>query len=300
MASCGSACRPGVNESDTNANLRHRPPSTVDPRSTRGRLAADLGPHPLRYRRSWARSTWIRGPWVSVGPASLDSGTSYWHDSGMTPTPDDARYSLTELADLAGVTPRTVRYYLASGLLPAVGVSGPGAKYGDDHLDRLRVIRRLQREHLPLAEIRRRLAELDGATIHDLAGTEAPATPGDSALEYIRGVLGVASSGISGGQPRTPSLMRFMRSVPAPLTGPFAESPRFKTVAIPPPTAPAHATAEPPAEYHSTPTNAERSQWERIVLAPDVELHVRRPSSRIKNKGIERLVTIARELLEED
>ena len=39
---------------------------------------------------------------------------------------DDDRYSLTELADLAGVTPRTVRYYLAQGLLPAVGQSGPG------------------------------------------------------------------------------------------------------------------------------------------------------------------------------
>ena len=43
--------------------------------------------------------------------------------------PDDDRYSLTELADLAGVTPRTVRYYLAQGLLPAVGQSGPGSKY---------------------------------------------------------------------------------------------------------------------------------------------------------------------------
>ena len=32
--------------------------------------------------------------------------------------PEDERYSLTELADLAGVTPRTVRYYLAQGLLP--------------------------------------------------------------------------------------------------------------------------------------------------------------------------------------
>ncbi|MFP5342808.1 MAG: MerR family DNA-binding transcriptional regulator, partial [Candidatus Limnocylindria bacterium] len=27
------------------------------------------------------------------------------------------RYSLTELADLAGVTPRTVRYYINQGLL---------------------------------------------------------------------------------------------------------------------------------------------------------------------------------------
>jgi hypothetical protein len=61
----------------------------------------------------------------------------------MTPSnPQDARYTLTELADLAGVTPRTVRYYLAQGLLPSVGTAGPGAKYGDAQLARLRLIRR--------------------------------------------------------------------------------------------------------------------------------------------------------------
>ncbi len=44
----------------------------------------------------------------------------------------------------------------------------------------------------------------------------------------------------------------------------------------------------------------ERSQWERIVLAPEIELHVRRPLSRTQNKQVDRLLAIARELLEED
>jgi hypothetical protein len=44
----------------------------------------------------------------------------------------------------------------------------------------------------------------------------------------------------------------------------------------------------------------ERSQWERISLGPDVELHIRRPLMRAQQKGVDRLVTIARELLEED
>jgi hypothetical protein len=44
----------------------------------------------------------------------------------------------------------------------------------------------------------------------------------------------------------------------------------------------------------------ERSQWERIVLESDVELHIRRPLVRAQNKQVDRLVTIARELLEED
>ena len=61
----------------------------------------------------------------------------------MSPTnPEAALYTLTDLADLAGVTPRTLRYYLSQGLLPAVGASGPGAKYDDSHLARLRLIKR--------------------------------------------------------------------------------------------------------------------------------------------------------------
>ena len=168
--------------------------------------------------------------------------------------PDDDRYTLTELADVAGVTPRTIRYYLGQGLLPAVGQSGPGVRYGSGHLARLRVIRRLQVEHLPLAEIRRRLQALDEAAIFDLAGSE-PTPPTDSALDYLRSVL----------------------------TGPGLQS----SAAPSAPAAPAGAPIE-------------RSQWERIVLAPDIELHLRRPLSRSHNKQVDRLVTIARELLEED
>jgi DNA-binding transcriptional MerR regulator len=177
--------------------------------------------------------------------------------------PTDDRYSLTELADLAGVTPRTVRYYLAQGLVPAVGQSGPGSKYDTGHLARLRLIRRLQTEHLPLAEIRRRLDDLGDEDIRDLAGDEEPAAPVGSALEYLRTVLGTGASRVA------------ERPAPA-----YASTPAA------PPEAPA--------------TRMERSQWERIVLAPDIELHIRRPLPRAQNKRVDRLVTIARELLEED
>jgi hypothetical protein len=48
------------------------------------------------------------------------------------------------------------------------------------------------------------------------------------------------------------------------------------------------------------PQAPDRSQWERIALAPDVELHIRRPLTRSLNKAVDRLITIARELLQED
>ena len=99
--------------------------------------------------------------------------------------PTENEYSLQDLADLADVSPRTIRYYVAQGLLPSPGQVGPGARYTDGTLARLRLIRRLQREHLPLAEIRTRLAGLDNETIASLVELEAPRPPESSALDYI-------------------------------------------------------------------------------------------------------------------
>jgi DNA-binding transcriptional MerR regulator len=195
--------------------------------------------------------------------------------------PTDPRYSLTELADLAGVTPRTVRYYMSQGLLPSPGASGPGAKYDDTHLGRLRLVRRLQREHLPLAEIRQRLEGLDDTAIATLA--EAPAAvpdPQDSALDYIRRVLGPPQV--------QPNRHLAMKQLPLRAYSLAAEP--VSDVPIP------NALSVEPAPGR----NFERSQWERIPLAPDIELHVRRPLPRPLAKQVDRLVSIARDLLEED
>jgi DNA-binding transcriptional MerR regulator len=196
------------------------------------------------------------------------------------------RYSLTELAGLAGVTPRTVRYYVSQGLLPSPGAVGPGAKYDDGHLDRLRLIRRLQREHLPLAEIRGRLANLDDATIASLAEAP-PALAEDSALDYIRRVLAPKQA---------------LAAAPQPAAAPPARAMLAREFAGAPPAfaPPRHLLRSMPAPEPATPPPLERAQWERITLAPDIELHVRRPLQRPLSKKVDRLVSVARELLEED
>lgn len=200
--------------------------------------------------------------------------------------PDDERYSLTELADLGGVTPRTVRYYLGTGLLPAVGPSGPGSKYGVGHLARLRLIRRLQAEHLPLAEIRRRLDDLGEVEIRDLAAQERPAPPQDSALDYLRTVLG---------DPRALPLAATPASAAAPAARRALSGSAAAAVAVG-----ESAARVAPVNEGSSPSVVERSQWERITLGPDVELHIRRPLARAQQKQVDRLVAIARELLEEE
>lgn len=75
-------------------------------------------------------------------------------------------YKLDDLAREAGTSPRTVRYYVQRGLLPAPAFRGKDTAYGREHLVRLRAIRRLQEAHLPLDAIaveleRRSLAELE-------------------------------------------------------------------------------------------------------------------------------------------
>jgi uncharacterized ParB-like nuclease family protein len=137
----------------------------------------------------------------------------------------------------------------------------------------LKLIKLLQKEHMPLSEIRRQLESLDDAKVQALvrehSSRKQPAN--SSAVDYIRSVL---------------TGTRHLASQPA-------ASNLFRS-----------QTAEPAIEdrnaAYSTHRPAERSQWERVVLAPDVELHIRRPLSRSQNRKIEALIQHARETLKEE
>ncbi|MFF1508724.1 MerR family transcriptional regulator [Streptomyces sp. NPDC058326] len=70
----------------------------------------------------------------------------------------DGLWSIGELAERAGVTVKTVRYYSDRGLLPAAGRSSGGhRRYGPQALERLRLIRSLRALDLPVAEVERAL-----------------------------------------------------------------------------------------------------------------------------------------------
>ena len=71
------------------------------------------------------------------------------------------RIKIGELADRAGVSRRTIRFYIARDLLPPPLRVGRGAVYGPEHLERLQRIRDLQEEGLTLREIGRVLAGAD-------------------------------------------------------------------------------------------------------------------------------------------
>lgn len=136
-------------------------------------------------------------------------------------TTNEREYTLDELSTAAGVTPRTVRYYIAEGLLPPAVSVGRNSSYGQEHMDKLLAIGTLKEMYLPLKEIRRRLNTLTLEQLRDpaqLAAQVAPsapeprfstqsalaAEPEDSAADYLQRHA-----------PRSPQPMRAPAPAPA-------------------------------------------------------------------------------------
>ena len=186
--------------------------------------------------------------------------------------------TLAELVALSGLPSRTIRYYVAEGLVPSPGKYGRASRYPESTLDRLVLIARLRDAHLPLAEIRTRL---DGLTDDEAAALlAAPPEPpaAGSAIDYIRSVLEPsAARPLEAELPLSSAL-----DMPTFLRRPSQVEPAGSDPAVP--------------AYPSW----GRSQWERIPLGAGIELHVRRPLTRRENRTVERLIAFARQLQRED
>ncbi|WP_243367634.1 MerR family transcriptional regulator [Fundidesulfovibrio soli] len=72
---------------------------------------------------------------------------------------DERTFDIDELASLAGLPRRTVRYYIQEGLVDRPEGSRKGATYGSRHLEQLLAIRRWRDSGLSLERIRQLLAE---------------------------------------------------------------------------------------------------------------------------------------------
>jgi DNA-binding transcriptional MerR regulator len=217
-------------------------------------------------------------------------------------------YGLADLARLADVTPRTIRYYVAQGLLPSPDAAGPATRYSEGHLARLRLIRRLQRDHLPLAEIRERLEQMsDVDVVQELAamGGPSPSLPApvdpDGTVGYIRNLME---------QARIQPNIHLAAEPRAQLAGPPAATPRARLAlraadvggwadAPAPAASPATPIVSPPTESPPL-SRPSRSTWERLAITPDIEIHVRRPLKPLDNKRADHLERYARELFHDE
>jgi len=182
-------------------------------------------------------------------------------------------FDIKELSERARVTPRTVHFYVQQGLLPPAGAPGPGARYSEGHVSRIRLIRLLQKQHLPLSEIAKRTKGLTDEQVDALlVETKQRRTEArGSALEYIRSVLAEP------GTPRAESV-RDSQALYGRPSGALAG---------------AHQSSSP------APAASARSQWERFTLADGMELHVRRPLSRLEQRHLEKLMAAARKIFDD-
>jgi DNA-binding transcriptional MerR regulator len=96
----------------------------------------------------------------------------------------EGTWSLNELAKRAGMTPRTVRYYVQRGLIPAPRFQGPMTGYAESSLVRLQAIRRLQDRFLPLDAIKVELQRMTPEQVRLVAkgGTPPPLAASASAI----------------------------------------------------------------------------------------------------------------------
>lgn len=76
----------------------------------------------------------------------------------MQPDRPAEALNLAELSAAAGVPCRTIRFYIAQGLLDGPDTAGRTARYAQRHLERLQAVQAAKQQGMTLGEIRRRLA----------------------------------------------------------------------------------------------------------------------------------------------
>ena len=87
------------------------------------------------------------------------------------------RYAIGDLARLAGVSRRTVRYYVQEGLIPAPLGVGRGNHYGPEHLQQILRVKAMQEAGRTLGEIRGAPAERFAASVASPRAEAEPIRP---------------------------------------------------------------------------------------------------------------------------
>lgn len=185
----------------------------------------------------------------------------------------EEEYLIHELAERAGVSVRTIRYYIAEGLLPPPSTRGRYAVYSESYIDRIRLIRLLKDRFLPLKEIQIRLQTLSPDEVKLLLTEEKTRQPS------VEGSQRKAPAAVreSSGEDALNYIQQVLRKAPIPL---MKQSPA------------------PPVYYHKAEQPAVKAEtWERISLAPGIELNLRQPVDAPNREKVDQLIQFARQLL---
>ena len=196
--------------------------------------------------------------------------------------------TIAELAQRAEVTPRTIRYYVAEGLLPPPKGRGQRRVYSFGHYYRLVAIKRLKEAFLPLTEIRRRLLALSDHEIERLA-TQSEGSAATESVEYVASLVCRAV------QPRLDRPSYPLEGpVPYQLTQPTGML-GHATLDVSQSRG-AYSTVDGPIQAHALPDEADDA-WHRVTLAPGVEIHYQKSGDRRRDEAIAHIIRVAASIL---
>ena len=178
------------------------------------------------------------------------------------------QYLISELANKAAISVRTIRYYIEEGLLPAPQLRGRYSLYDEDYLYLLMLIKHLQEAHLPLKEIRHQIERLTPEEVIDLLrgyGEDIPSVSNHLSVQDVQLTLHeVRDEAITAKE--------YIARILDAHTPPPRKLPS-KAESLPLPAKPAMPASALPHDF-TLESNIHESVWRRIIFAPGVELHV--------------------------
>ncbi len=218
-----------------------------------------------------------------------------------------------ELAERAGVSVRTIRYYIAEGLLPAPTTRGRYAYYSQEYLDLIELIRRLKEAYLPLREIRSLVLSLPPNKVRAVL-EESAGLPQEELLRSIRAnqsekLLELSKElNVELEDDTAANYAQRIMDQEAITTKNYRPAPDLKSRTSSPPLRkpeiqdPFLSELEKPAQQLNydvqIPSTArEDTIWRRYEVAPGVELNVQLTYLRKYKEGIAKLIQLARDLL---
>lgn len=197
-------------------------------------------------------------------------------------------FTLEDLENMSGLTMRTLRYYIQEGLLPGPDTRGKYARYSQSHLDTIRFIERLKLLNMPLKQIRHLLETMSSEDIERIIQSE----PVKDLIKSSPSFLDKEEKGKKNEEKRS-SALDYIHSLESPQEKYyFKES--IKNNYLPP------APAQIPAPGLATTENKQAKDgetWQRIQLADGLELQVRQPISKEKERIVNELIEISGKLL---
>jgi len=193
------------------------------------------------------------------------------------------KFLINQLARLANVSVRTIRYYIKEGLLPSPEIRGRYSYYDESYLLRIRLIKRLQDAFLPLKEIRLQMEALDIAEIKNLLAEKDEKGILGSKLSHLEyNVL----PGIKETSSAAEYITRILEAHPV-VPGKLEQTGHRQLQPAP----------SPPLTAKQVLKGADRNDtWRRVEIIPGIELHIKDALYKKHFNIIDRLIEFTKSL----